>query len=216
MMITRGEVRGMILRLLNKSAMHPGFYTTEKVNDAIEEAIDLIAVEMFMQDEGWLTKIKFYDLKANQISLDIDPSIAMIKEVRIKINNDFFPLAYDEDAGQSQAAFTASATIYRSKYRVIENALFFNPAIADGGEAKLWVEYMAFPKRLQDDSEFLESQFNKAMIHFIKYRAIAILSRSAGQPISDFSADEQLWFDKMQWTISRRNMQTTFIREFTG
>ena len=46
MPVSRGDLKGKILRLLMKSSEYPGFYTDDRINDAIDETMDYIAAEM--------------------------------------------------------------------------------------------------------------------------------------------------------------------------
>jgi hypothetical protein len=214
-MMTRGELKGKILRVLNRSGATVGFYTDDKVNDAIEECLDYVAAEMFLADEGWQTKLQTMTIAAGQISLDIPMHMAMIKEVRFTAGGlEYVPLTYNDGSGMTSAVEGSGATQFSGCYRIIDNAFYFDPPLGSAGT--LQVEYMAFPSRLQDDGDFIEGQFGPAMTHFIKYRAASQLAASFGKANPDWARFEGDWYEKMLLIVNKRNMQTTTIREFEG
>lgn len=139
-MITRDEIKGRMLRYLNKTPSNQGFYANDKIIDAIQEAMTYIATEMFLANEGWQTKVQFLDTATNQTTVEIPPHMAMINEVRYKVGNLFVPLVYDDANGQAQWADDGGVTQFAATYRVIDNAFVFNPALAEGGTGYLMVE----------------------------------------------------------------------------
>jgi hypothetical protein len=215
-MITRGELKGNILLKLNKTAKHPGPYTDDKINLAIQEAIDFVATEMFLADEGWLTTFHYYDTVDGQISVDINQSCAMIKEVRYKYGETYYPLVYDTDVNSPNFAADSGARQWSFKYRIMDNAIYFNPPVSEGGTDYLQIEAMEYPKRLQSDQDFLNSQFDKAMQHFIMYRAATILGTNIEKMAIPWSGIEGSWYEKMQAIVVKRNLKSTAVREFQG
>lgn len=213
-MISRGELKGKILRLLMKTSQYPGFYDDDRVNDAIEEALDFVAVKMFLADEGWQTKIDYITTTAGEFSINLPPHMTMIKEVRYKFADGYLPLAYDEGNGQLQADPSSGTRQYACSYRIVDNALYFNPPLAEGGTNYLMVEYMAYPKRLQSDTDFLESHFDNSMLHFVKYRAASILSTSIEKFAVPWAGQESSWYGLMEQVVVKRNQQSTPIRDF--
>lgn len=215
-MITRAMIKGEIYEKLNKSAATKGFYTDTKVNLAIQECVDYIAGKMFLQDEGWLHKLKNFDTSANLVSFPIPPDMAMVVEVRYLVGNIYIPLIYDQDFGNSQWAQSSGVVQFPSKYRMVDNTFYFNPPIGVGGAKNLQIEYMAYPKRLQNDSDFLASQFDRSMYYYIIYRSCSVLAGNIAQFGKAWSEQEYQWFEQMLNIISKRNMQTTPIQEFQG
>ena len=98
-MLSRGELRGKVLRYMNKTPDLPGYYSESKVNDAIQEALNYIAVEMFLAGEGWLQKYLYFDTVGGQTSVDIPGNVALIREVRYKISDVWYSLPYDDQDG---------------------------------------------------------------------------------------------------------------------
>lgn len=213
-MISRGELKGRILRLLNKTPNNQGYFTDDKINDAIQETLDFIATEMFMVDEGWQTKIQYFDTTENQIKIDLPPHISLIKEVRYLWGNVYTTVRYDSANEQEQYAPGSGVTQWASRYRLVDNALYFNPVLTDTGPNFLQIEYMSYPQKILDDNMYLEPHFDNGMQHYIKYRSASILASSFGKSNKEWAGLEQEWYDKMLAIATRRNMQTTRIREF--
>ncbi len=199
-----------------KTAKYPGFYDQPKVDDAIQEAMDFVAVEMFLADEGWAHKIIYLDTNPGQTSIDLPISASMITEVRYLFANVYTPMSYDQDYGNDQYSTESGVRQWNYKYRVVENALYFNPPMAEGGEKYIQLEYMAYPKRLQENADFMESQFDNCMIHFIKYRAASILAASIEKSDVPWAGLEQSWYQKMLAIVIQRNQQSVPIKDFCG
>jgi hypothetical protein len=216
MAATRGELKGKILRLLYKNAKFTGVYQPETIDDAITEAMDAVSVEMFLADEGWLKKILTLPAEAGQLSIDLPVSAAMIDEVRYRFGTTYVTMLYDQAWGADQFASDSGVRQWSYSYQIVDNALYFNPPLAEGGADYLQITYQAYPKRLQDDADFLESQFDNSMQHFIKYRAATIMAASAEKPAVPWSGLEQFWYDKMKQVVIMRNKQSQPIREFQG
>lgn len=215
-MLTRGEIAGRILRLVNKTAAVPGFYTPQKINDSIEEALDFLAVEMFLAGEGWQDKMKFFTTVAGQITLPITGDVAMIKEVRYLFGGEYLPLVYDDGSRQSQVQPTSGIAQYPGSYRIVDNQLYFNPPLMEGGTDYIQLEYTTFPKRVANDSDVIEGHLWKPFIHWVTYWCATRLVSGLGKAMPDWAKQESLWYGKVQAVIVKRNLQTTFIREFNG
>jgi hypothetical protein len=216
MPMSRGELKGKVLRLLMKTAQYPGFYKDETINDAIDEAMDFVATEMFIADEGWQAKIMPFDTVAGQIKVDLPEGFAMIKEVRYLYADLYIPMVYDDGSKEVQYANDSGVRQWAYSYRIVDNAIWFNPPMADGGTDYLQIEYMGYPKKMQSDSDFMESHFDNAMQHFMKYRVASILAASIEKFVVPWAGLEQDWFKKMRDIVVKRNMQATAIKEFAG
>ena len=216
MSFTRAQVKYEILQKLNKSAATRGFYTDEKCNSAIQEAIDFIAAQMFIADDGWSHKMDFIDIDDGCVTVPIKPSWAMIVEVRYLLGDTYIPISYDQRFGDNGYSSASGAVQFPSRYQVIDNCFYFNPAISTGGTKALQVEFMAYPKRLSKDTDFLESQFDKSMFWFAVYRSCSIMASSVGEFAKAWTNEESSWWASMQQIIFKRNQQVTPIREFNG
>lgn len=216
-MITRGEMAGRILRYLNKTAKHPSFYGPEKINDAITEAMDALATEMFIANEGWQTKITYLDTRVNQIRVDIPPYVAMIHQVRLKAGDIYVPATYDDGSTRPQWNQAGGGAVqWAATYRIVDNALYFDPALSDGGEKYIMLEHQSYPKRLQNDASFMEAHFQPAFQHYIKYRACSILAGSIEKQSIPWRKEEEFWAVKCQELIPKRILQSTQIAEYEG
>lgn len=216
MALTRGEIAGRILRLVNKTASNPGFYTPAKVNDSIEDALDFLAVDMFLAGEGWQDKMKHFTTRAGQVALKLSADVAMVKEVRILFGGVYMPLIYDDGSQQAQSQVTSGVSQYPCRYRILDNMLYFNPPLSEGVEDGIQLEYMTFPKRLENDADVVEGHLWKPFVHWVAYWAASRLVAGVGTPDPDWSKQEALWYGKVQAVIVKRNLQTTTIREFEG
>jgi hypothetical protein len=216
MPMSRGELKGKIYRLLMKTPQYTGPYTPETLDDAIQEAIDFVAAEMFIANEGWQTKIMTFDTVEGQIKVDLPEGFAMINEVRYLYGDLYIPMVYDDANKQAQYANSSGARQWAYAYRIIDNALYFNPPMAQGGTANLQVEYMGYPKRLQSDTDFVESHFDFSMQHFIKYRAASVMAASIEKFDVPWGKIEADWYQKMRDIVVKRNLQATTIIEFAG
>ena len=213
-MLSRGELRGRVLRYLNKTPSHPGFYNEQKVNDAIQEALNFISVEMFLASEGWLTAYAYFDTVAGQTSVDLTGNIAMIREVRYKVSDVWYSIPYDDQESDFSGIGTGIQQPFASRYRLLGRQIVFDPPVAEGGTRYLQVEYVAYPTVLLDDNEIIDPQFDAACCEYLKYRVCSILSASIEKEFLPWAKQEQDWYDKMQAVITRRTLASVPIREF--
>jgi hypothetical protein len=216
MSLTRGEIAGRILRLVNKTASNPDFYTEAKVSDAIEEAMDFLAVKMFIAGEGWQDKIKYFTTVAGQVTLTLSADVSMIREVRYLFAGEYLPLRYDDGNRKSMVQETSGLVQYPGAYKVLDNQLYFNPPLIEGGDNYVQLEYTTFPKRMTNNNDVVEGQFFKPFVHWVTYWAASRLVAGVGVADPDWTRQEALWFTQCQAVIDKRNMQTTMIREFEG
>jgi hypothetical protein len=216
MTISRGELKGQILRLLHKTAANPGMYTNPTIDDAIQEAMDFVSVEMFLADEGWQKKVWALDTEAGQTSIDLPADICMIEDVRYLIGDLYVPMRYYVPHGEPKFTDSTSARQDGCAYEIIDNALYFNPSLSEGNTAGIQIVGQAFPQKLVDDLDTIEQQFNPAFLHFIKYNAASILAATIEKASRPWAAQETLWYDKMKAIIVQRNKQTQPLREFEG
>lgn len=216
MAISRGELKGKVLRLLMKTAEYPGPYTDDKINDALHEALDTVAAEMFLANEGWLTRKIYLDTAAGQICVDIPVSVAMIKEVRYLQGNAYVPLVYDDRPKAESYPADSAVRQFASSYKISDNTIYFDPPQSEGGARYLELEVMAFPTRLTEDSQLIDAQFHAGFLHFMKYKTASVLAASVEKFAVSWASHEQYWYEKTVAMIAKRNMQVTPIREFEG
>lgn len=215
-MITYGELEGRVLRLLNKTPRNRGFFTEEKCRDAILEALDFVATEMFMVGNGWQGKRQFLPVaQANTLSIDLPPHMSMIEKVWYLVGDNYIELPYDDGSARQVQPADGTFTAYTSTYKLIDNAFYFTPALPDAAEKGLMVDYVSYPG-IDDELTPLPAHYDNAMQHFVKYKAATILCTSFGQAgvTVTWAQQEGQWYDKVVQIIGKRNLQTTSVREF--
>lgn len=214
MTISRGQLKGTIWRYLGKTAAQPGFYTSDKMDDAIEEALAYIAVEMFVAGDGWLTKYVFIDTVAGQTSIDIPGDVALIREVRYKYGDTYSPMYYTDLEKQPSYIGTGVTQSIGTTYRLLGSQLVFDPPLGSGGDRFLQIEYVYYPKKIVSDSEMINSQYDTVCMQFMKYKAASILAGSLEKQIITWQLLELQWEDKLKTILNRRVMSSQPIREF--
>jgi len=96
----------------------------------------------------------------------------------------------------------------------VDNALYFNPPLAQGGTGQILVEGMSYGAVLGSDLEPLPRSFDRCMQHFIAYKACSVMASSLEKPSRPWAKEEDDWRQKMVEIVTKRNLQTTIIREF--
>jgi len=213
-MISKGELKGKVWRFLNKSAQNYGFYTPQKLDDAITEALNYIAVEMFSAGEGWMQKYLFLDTVGGQTSVDIPGNVAMIREVRYKISGVYYSLPYDDQESGFSYIGTGVQQAFGYRYRILGRQIIFDPPVSEGGERYLQIESDYYPTILVDDNELVDPQFDAACCEFLKYKVASILAASIEKDAIYWQDLEAKWEEKMKFVLNRRTLSSTPIREF--
>ena len=93
MTISRGEIKGRILALVNKSPGYQGFFSDEKMDMFIQERLDYIASRMMFESGGWVRDLRYLDTTDNMVSIQIPQDIAVIHHVRFQISTFYQPLS---------------------------------------------------------------------------------------------------------------------------
>ncbi len=211
----RAQGQGFAIRGLGQEySKYTGSYDPATIDDAIEEARDFVAVEMFDADEGWLTNIRFLDTVANQFIVKIPAGVAMIEGVRYKVGDVYMPMLYDSQSMQPQYDVSAGPVQYPYTYKLMGDSIYFNPPLAEGGVGYLQLDCMEYPKVMQDDGDFMEAQFDKAMEHFIKYKTASILAAGVEKFATPWATLEADCYKQMKTIIVKRNRQSQPIRDF--
>ncbi len=214
--VTRGFLKGEILRLFLKTSAKKGFLTDARLNSAIQEAQDYISTKFFIAGQGWSKKIKYYTTVANQISIDLDISAAMITNVRYLYDTVYTPMAYDDAWDAQQYNENSGVVQWNYSYRIVDNALYFNPPMAVGGTDYLQVEYMAYAKTAINDGDNLDPVFDSAMQHFIKYKAASVCASALEMYNVPWAGQENDWYTQITKIIERRNLQSIPIQDYMG
>lgn len=218
-MITRAQIKYEIWLRLNKLPSNPGFYTDAKLNSVVQEATDYVATEQHLADEGFSHKIGYLNTISGQVSLVIPFDYAMILEVSYLVGSLYIPMAYDQTWGDVKwAAASSGQQTYPSRYKLVDNMFYFTPPIGIGAVNAIQLEYMAYPRRMQLDSDVLGAQMDRAMFWFIVYKSCNLLAgQLASQDIkAEWGSNEAIWGSKMVQMVNMRTRQIIPIREFEG
>ncbi len=215
-MFTRAQLAYQTYQRLNKSSATPGFYTEEKVHGALQEALDYVGVKMMLADNGFLKKLDYLDVTANQVTIPIPPHINMIEEVRYLVGNVYIPLAYDSQWKVPQWSPQSGATNLPASYRIVDNRFYFNPPLGVGGTNYIQIEYQSYPSIMRNDNQQIDPQFDRAMTYYLVYRACSILASAMGSTVKPWEVEETLWLNAMQQIVQNRNKQPIALSDFAG
>lgn len=186
------------------------------MNGALQEALDYVGVKMMLADNGFLKKLDYLDVQANQITIPIPPHMDMIEEVRYLVDNVYIPLAYDSQWKVPQWSVTSGATNLPASYRIVDNRFYFNPPLGVGGTDFLQVEYQSYPSIMRNDNQQIDPQFDRAMTYYLVYRACSILASAMGSTVKPWETEEAVWLNAMQQIVQNRNKQPHPINDFAG
>lgn len=215
-MFSRGAVKYEIYQRLNKDPATRGFYSDSKCESAINESIDFIGTEMLLADEGFLKKVDIFDTDANMVSFALPPNCTMVSQVLFLIGNVYVPMAYDSQFDQAQWSQVSGAVQFPSRYRIVENRLYFNPPIGVGGSQVLQIEYLTMPNVIRNDTQKLEPMFDRYCIWFMVYNAMSIMAESMSKYQKPWEQRGQSWYERMVTLLNKRNLQSTNIQDFEG
>lgn len=216
MMMTMGEMKGLVLNLLNRTPDDPGFYTDAKLEDAINEAMDDVAFEIMMADDGWLKEVDTYDVPDSATHVKLHSDTVMIKQIRYKQGNTYYPLVYDTKNNLYVPSSDSGVTNFPISFSLLESSIYFNPPVAQGGTDYLQVESIKYPKRPGSDFDTLPVSFDRSMFQYVKYAAASSCRMMHEQGIAPWLPRERHWRKNMVQIIAKRNNQPTTIREFEG
>lgn len=215
--ITRGAIKFEILTRLQKTARTKGYYTDPKMNSAIAEAMDYVATEMMLADEGWNHKIDYVDVPSGTVAIPMKSHWSMIAEVRFLSGDAYSPLGYDQNYGGTESSPASGETqSWPGSYRIIDNQLYFNPAINAGGDRFIQVEYFCYPSKLLSDNDTVDPSIDRAMFWFIVYHSVAMLGGQVEQTNDSLQAQEAKWLGRIRDIISMRTRQVIPVRDFEG
>ena len=215
--ISVAEIEGRVLRILQKSPGTQGFYSPEKVRDAVQESFDYVATKMFDSAIGsWQRKIRYFDTVSGQATVDIPNDVAQIHVVRYQVGVSYVPIMFDDAIEGVQYTQVSGVTQFPSRYRIMENKIYFNPPLGVGGPQYLMMEFSAYPERLVSDGQDIPAEFDVAMQHYIKYRSASVLCSSIGKAMKEWQNYESQWFEAMMIIVNKRVNSTQYVREFEG
>ena len=107
-------------------------------------------------------------------------------------------------------------TQYPTRWRIVDEYIYFNPPLGQGGTNYLQYEGWILPTEFSDFTSTLPPQFNRALCHYIKYRAASALASSRGKGIKEWEKQEMEWKEQMLIMVNKRVNSIGYIREFEG
>ena len=210
------EIEGRVLRLLQKSASTPGFYTPERVHEAVQDSVDYVAVRMFRAVNGeWMDSIRYFDTTSGQSSLPLPEDVACIKALRYLVGNAYVPLYYDTGYETAQWSGTSGVVQFPSRSRLVGPNIYFNPSLSQAGPQYLQIEYASYPAPLTEGG-LMPVQMDRSMLNYIKFRSASILASGVGKAQTEWTKFENQWATEIEIIIDKRVQCTTTIQEFEG
>lgn len=216
MTISRGEIKGKILSLVNKSPGYQGFFSDEKMDMVIQERLDYIATRMFFESPGWQRDLRYLDVPDNVVSVQIPQDVGVIHHVRYKISTWYQPLVYSDDPRQVEYDSQSGMTQYPTTYKIVGSRIFFNPPISPGGAQMLELEVSVYPPELRSDGSLIESKFNRGLLHYLVYSCASVLFTTVGKTNAEWKQYEGEWFQAMLDLVSKRVTTSTPVLDFDG
>lgn len=207
-----GELDGLVIRLLNKTTQNRGFYSVEKVQDAIQEALTFIASEAFLTGQGWTSKLEDVDTEAGQVTYPVRPHWAMIKKVFYLVGTTYEELKYSDNP-RSMPAASSGETQWPCTYRIVDNKIYFDSPLAEGGTDYLRVEFVGFPKVPQNDIDIIDFHINPLWVEFIKYHTARVLYSDFEKGSWNKEPLYQDWLFKLRAMLAKRNLQSGTVQD---
>lgn len=215
MAITRAKVKYEIWTRLNKTPSTPGFYTDAKLTSAIEESMDFVATEQMLADEGWRHKLDYLSPAPGAVSIAIPADASQILELRYLVGNVYVPMTYNQAWQEARWAGSSGVVQSPDSYSIMDNNFYFSPPIGVGGLNYLQLEFLAYPRRIREDSEALPNEFDRATFWFLVYQSCSILDTQLTQTVN-WSDLANTWYNRIVAMINMRTRQSIPIRNFEG
>jgi len=210
--ISKGQLKGKVLRFLNKTSNVRGFYDDAKMNDALDMVFEKLNGYMGVAGQGWMTDYIYMSTVGGQVALEIPANVAFIREVRYKVGDTFYCLVYDEQIDQPSGMNTAGNQL-AWRWRMMNRRIVFDPQMAEGGQHYLQLEVVYAPPVLVTDQDMLDPQFNGLMQTWMIYHISSILSGSLEKMVIAWQGLEDAAWNDMQTAVTRRLLKSVPIRE---
>lgn len=212
MAISLGQLKFDVLTLVNKSASLKGFYTDEKMELGARDGLAMIAVEMFIGGQGWQDKARNLTVEEGMVSVDLPADICFINQVRFLFGNVYYPMMYDNQRQNAQVEPGTGVNFIPPTYRILNNAIWFNPALSQGGTLQL--EYTTYIRNMENDADVFPANLDISMYQFLFYHVASFCVASVGKADPEWQRWENYWYNQMRLVITKRNNQIAYIKEF--
>ena len=116
----------------------------------------------------------------------------------------------------SVSTFSNSGLVqYPSRYRILNNQIYFNPALAIGGPQYLQIEMVVYPDDVAQGDN-IPANLHKAFQHFVKYRTATACAASIGKSMVEWAEQANEWKDIMMRLVNKRIDSAASVKEFMG
>lgn len=208
-------LRVRVLNILQKESSYQGFYTTTKLDQAINESMDYIAARaMHEMGEGWYQEITYITTTGGTESYNLPTGTALVREVRYLYGSTYIPLRPLEAVDEAWLNPNASNVILPWRYELIGGKIYFNPVPNEVGTDFLQLKVTKFPTALVSGSDTLPTQFNNALEWYLIYRSASALNMAVGNENPEWQRMEGEWFDVMKQMITGRIKKPKYVKEF--
>lgn len=213
-MTTRGTIKARVLRLINKSSSYSGFHTDDHVNDAIQDAMDLVIAKTFAGGQGWHKTETLLDTVAGSNTVALPTGIGMIDDVRYLSNDTYVSIPYHDGDGTPHLSASGTLTQFPSYFEVREGNLYFNPPPSEVGTGYVQVIHYSYPAEFSTDASTIPAQYSRTIDQFVKWKAATQLMRTAGKDMPEWVEEERRWEYLLDLELAKRIKQKQFVLDF--
>jgi hypothetical protein len=210
---TLGIMKGKVLAILNKQSGYQGVFTTEKLNDAINDCIDWVYANMLFNGQGWNKTIGYITTTPSTAAYNLPTDCAVIDVVRYLVGSTYQVLKYDDQSDDSFAG-SGETTGYPTSYRLVGNQIYFNPIPTQVGTNFIQLEYSTFPAEITSDVTTFNATFTRGLENYVKWRSCSILVSQIGEPNPKWEKYENQWYGHLLELASSRVRQVRFMGSF--
>lgn len=209
---TLGIMKGKILAILNKQSTYQGFFTNEKLNDAINDSMDWVYANMMFVGQGWTKEISYITTTSGVGSYAITADTVTIDVLRYLVGSTYQVIKYDD---QSDDTYTTTETTgYPTSWRLVGNSIVFNPPPTNAGTNFIQLEVSRYLADQTVDGNQLHAMLSKGLENYVKWRACSLLVSQVGKPNADWVKYENQWYGHLLELVSQRVRQVRVMGSF--
>lgn len=221
MAMTRLQLQTDIYNILSKSTSAAGLVTTDKVNTAIQDALDYIQAKMVKIGAEWLTQVRYVNYTANNPLVTLPTDLVVINFIKIATSADttkYVPIENNENAtgvSDTQASgiegnlpvwrFSGAGTI---RLEPMPSSSMTNGIMIDG---------VFLTTKLSSDSSQISGDLdNRIFTTYAKWRAASICRSLTTKEMPPWSKIEDQWELLVNAQIARRWREPGVSRPFAN
>jgi hypothetical protein len=211
--ITYLDLKNKVLGHLQKETGYQGFFTDQKLQQAINESIDFAESIMFFEGSGWNREVLTIANAANVSNIALPDNIAVLDRILFKSDDgSYYPLVYSDMKDEGTDSITGVSQPYRVS--LMKQTLYFEPKLANAGTDNIKIYCRTMSQNLASDSAILDPQFNKTIVNYICFRAAGQLADICGLGPSYFSKREDEWYAAFLRVVGQKNRTVTRVKDF--